>query len=63
MLAFQGDGLLVQLTGEPPLVRYPRLAIRYSLSHRPHLKAVFHKPKTQIPLRDGGDEYDVTIVH
>jgi hypothetical protein len=45
-VGFQGDGLLVQLTGEPPLVRYPRLNIRYSLSHRPHLKAVFRKPKT-----------------
>jgi hypothetical protein len=53
MLAFQGDGLLVQLTGESPLVCYPRLSIRYGLSHRSHLKAVFRKPKTQNTLARG----------
>ena len=53
MLAFQDDGLLVQLTGEPPLVRYPRPSTRYNLSHRPHLKAVFRKPKKQNILARG----------
>jgi len=44
---------VVSATGEPPLVRYQRLSIRYNLSHRPHLKAVFRKPKTQNTLARG----------